>query len=565
MSSSEQKIDASIIKEIKILHSLHDHSREIFQYKHLKAYDAKVISRLERQKISWTDALAASGIDPKCHFGKFNYGKTVDERKLTFGKIIRKIALDYGESSLNDNSMNTDEEVDLPDNCWSEAFQGNFPECVSVGCKPKKLSRKSVYQNGRRLFGNWNTALQASGIDAKKVLRKPAAHELSEIVKALHEYDLKSNSIWTITKMRVENNSLERAIYNLKNRAQIEIPFQAISDDIVYVMWVNMMYWREHQRLSEDLTWYTSLSANLEETYRINHRGQEQWDENSIILGIQGIFGKGENVLRLSRDDVEKRGAVADKTLWSALRQERFRNAGINEEKWFKNAGILISRLREKYKQIDERYNAKECLDFFAMRMRESLELGENRLTREFNAKTESDFVNFIIGKFGSWDAGLKEHGLDPKFFSITASKRAKRGYQFQKFIEEQFILSGLTCVSRDPKKGEFVSNRSIRCCSHEVKCKPDFRFENLIIDTKTGYHASQKPEQLIRYYDHVPNVIILTLNDADRIENIDGRPIRVIGFNDFVGKSEELIGCALSNELKAELSAVLRQHPFWI
>lgn len=564
MGNGNTQIDADIIEALRDLHSLHDHACETFQSKHLVSYNSRLTSRLERNKVSWLDALVASGIDPKCHFGQFNYGKTKDERKATFQKIIRQIALDYGESSLNDNSMNSDEEVEVADDCWRETFRGNFPECVRLNCKQKKLSRRSIYANGRRLFGDWNTALKSAGIDALKVLRKPASHELREIVTALHEYDLKSGSIWTITKIRAEKKSLERAIYNLKNRKQSDIPFRSISEDIVYIVWVNMVYWRERQKIEEDLTWYACVAESLEETYRSNHRGQEQWDENSIILGIQGIFGKGENVLRLSRDDITKRGAVADKMLWGALRQKRFRDAGVNEEKWFKKSGILIANLREKYKQIDDRYTAKECLDYFAKRMQESLGSGENRLTREFNNKEDRDFVNFIIGRFGSWEAGLKEHGLDPKFFSITASKRTKRGYQFQKFVEEQFIASGLTCVTTDPSGGQFVSNRSVGGCAHSVKCKPDFRFADLIIDTKTGYHASQKPEQIIRYFDHVPNVLILTLNDADHLKDINGRQIRVMGFDDFIKKSNDLIGIKLPNEIRAELTAVLRQHPFW-
>ena len=250
---------------------------------------------------------------------------------------------------------------------------------------------------------------------------EPAALDLEEIVTALHEYDLQTGSDWTITKIRRENSALQKAIYNLKNRKQVSIPFKSISEDIVYVAWINMMYWRDHQEIAEDFTWYASVSDSLEEAYKNNHRAQEEWDENSIVLGIQGIFGRGESNLRLSRYDVAKRGESTDKTVWGAMRQKRFRDSGVNEAEWFKTSGILIDQLREKYKQIDEKYTAKDCLDYFAKRMQESLDSGENRLTREFNASADSDFVNFIISRFGSWEAGLKDHGLDPKFFSITA------------------------------------------------------------------------------------------------------------------------------------------------
>ena len=169
-----------------------------------------------------------------------------------------------------------------------------------------------------------------------------------------------------------------------------------------------------------------------------------------------------------------------------------------------------------------------------------------------------------MISKYKSWEKALEEHGLDPKFFSITASKRTKRGYRFQKFIEETFGNAGLVKVTRAPKAGEFVANRSLTDCSHKIKCKPDFLFEDVIIDTKTGYHASQKPEQILRYFDHKPNVIILTLNDKERIENIEGRPITVMGFDSFIQQSRQIIGVDLEAKLSEELSEVLKQHPFW-
>ena len=498
MKDKGSKIDVEIIEAIKKLHLIQVKNKEPFLSKHLKNYNLKFTNRLERNKVSWSHALAASGVDPRCHFGQFSYGKTEGERKRTFRNIIRSIANKHGEESLNDNTMNSNEMVDIPAVCWENSLlNDNFPECEVHGCKHKKLSRKSIYANGRRLFGNWNDALLHSDIHLRNVIRKPSSIEFESIVKSLYDYDVRTKSKWTITKIRKENSKLAKSIYNLKNRKNIDIPFNSISEDVVYVTWVNMIHLKEKNIISEDLKWYEEFKDNLEKIFNLKHYAQERWDENSIVLGIQSIYGKGETKLRLSRDDVSKRGDLRDKTLWGAIRQKRFRESGLNENEWFKKSGILIEKLREKYRQIDEKYTAKECLDFFSMLMQESLNTGENRLTREYNYRNNLDFVNFIVNKYGSWESGLSEHGLDPKFFSITASKRAKRGYVFQKFVEEKFILYGLKSVTSKPHNGEFVSNRSIKTCQHEVRCKPDFLFKDLIIDTKTGYHASQKPEQL--------------------------------------------------------------------
>lgn len=557
-------VEAKIIESIQELHRKHNHNIEIFTSKHLRAYDSAIMSRLERLKVGWSDILRESGIDPKCHIGKFSYGKSLEEQQNTFRKLVHRISSLSGDDLLNDNTMNTDEKVDIPEDCWSDSFKGKFIECEYIGCKPIQLSRRSIYAKGRRLYGDWRTAIESSGIKYENVLRKPSSLEFEKIVKDLDKYDIETNSNWTITSIREKRHSLERAIYNLKKRKTGELPYGTISDNIVYVVWVNMMYWREHNEISENNTWYENASDSLAEIFNLRHRAQEQWDENSIILGIQGIYGRGANDLRLSREDVNIRGTNRDKTLWAAMRQKRFRDNGINETDWLNKSGILIDKLREKYRQIDEKYTVEECLQYFALRMKESLDTGENRLTREFNQVANADFTNFIINKYTSWEAGLKDHGLDPKFFSITSSKAAKRGYRFQKFIEEQFELSGLVKVKNDPKEGEFVPNRSIKDCSHNKKCKPDFRFKNFIIDTKTGYHASQKPEQLLRYFDHAQKVLILTLNDKEHTVTLDGRLIDVMGFNTFIAKSRELIGVKLEDELNAQLTSILKQHPFW-
>ena len=556
-------LDIEIIKTLKKIHEQQVLKNETFGSKHLKAHDSAMLSKLERLKIGWIHALHKSGIDPKCH-AQFSYGSTVEERKSTFVEIVKSIAKIHGAMSLNDNSMNTGEKVDVPESLWDAAFRGSYAECSRLGCEPIHLTRRSIYATGRRLFGSWAIALSSSGIDLDEVQRKPASLDFLSIVKDLNEYDHQTGSDWTITKIRKERSNLERAIYNLKDRQNVSIPYRSTSDDIVFVVWVNMIFWRERSEISEDLVWYERNFDQLNKTFKEQHRGQEQWDENSIVLGIQDIYGRGASDLRLSRDDVSNRGREADKTLWGAMRQSRFRNAGKNEEAWFKQSGILIHKLREKYKQLDQKYSVEDCMNYFSILMRDSLASGENRLTREFNENADSDFTNFIINKYGSWEAGLTDHGLDPKFFSITSSKRTKRGYRFQKFVEEQFEVAGLKRVTKDPKAKEFVANRSIKTCDHDVKCKPDFLFSSLIIDTKTGYHASQKPEQLLRYFDHIPNVLILTLNDSEHTVMLEGCPIRVMGFSTFLEKSEALIGVKLDVGLTSELSEILKQHPFW-
>ena len=135
---------------------------------------------------------------------------------------------------------------------------------------------------------------------------------------------------------------------------------------------------------------------------------------------------------------------------------------------------------------------------------------------------------------------------------------------RFQTFMDETFQKYGLIKTNKNPAAGEYVSNKFIPDCRHSTKCKPDFLFNEMIIDTKTGYHASQKPEQLVRYHDHISNVIVLTLKDKKRVESIDGRKILVIGFEEFIKDSRSILGIKIPNSAKTDLNIVLKQHPFW-
>ena len=113
-------------------------------------------------------------------------------------------------------------------------------------------------------------------------------------------------------------------------------------------------------------------------------------------------------------------------------------------------------------------------------------------------------------------------------------------------------------------ESNDFISNMLIKNCDHKIKCKPDFLFENFIIDTKAGYHASQKPDQLKRYFDHKKKVYVLVLKGKSRKEYIDNAIIEVINYHDFVKQSEEIIGLKIDPSTESELTQVLKQNPFW-
>jgi len=85
-----------------------------------------------------------------------------------------------------------------------------------------------------------------------------------------------------------------------------------------------------------------------------------------------------------------------------------------------------------------------------------------------------------------------------------------------------------------------------------------------MILDTKTGYHISQKPDQILRYKSHSMKLLILTLKGPMRLEKVEGQEVQVVGFSDFIKLSKELIGVEIQPEENQELTKVLKRNPFW-
>jgi len=564
---TNKKIFSSIFEMHEDFLSTKKMSKE-FNFSYVEKENSALASVIYRKKMSWKEVLLGAGLDPTCHIGQFSYGRNEKEKHKTFVSIIQNIVELFGVESLNDDGMNSDEKVSIP-----TKPEINFSEhCLVSGCQKFKLTKRSIYAQGRRFFGSWEKALSYCGIDYhNKVIRKTAKHSEIDVIHAFDAWDKERDGKWNIADLR-ENVGLEKAIRNSRTNKNRSLPFSEKSDDIIFVAWVNLIYFREHGFLDQDEQWWEDNKTILEGVDTLDnpksfasHKAQETWDEQKIIRGLHTIYARGPSVSRLSRHHIERSKFSDDKTVWSALRQNRFRTEGKFEKEWLRDAGFLPDRLQKLYQELDQPYTIGEAADIFADLLMQSINFEENKLTREYVSKHDPEFHNFLINRFGSWENSLRYFGLDPKFFSLTASKRTKRGYQFQSFVKEMFLKYGLNSVSELKGNNDFVYNKPIVGCEHHISCRPDFLFSNFIIDTKTGYHASQKPEQLLRYKQHSQRVIILVLNGSSRNEFIDGEEIEVLSFKDFIRSSEKLVGFSIPDVENSELSKTLKRNPYWL
>ena len=555
-----------VINQLKKLHiefQVKNNKGKILNYSEVKKINPKLSSAIDRTSMSWIELLIASNLNPICHISQFKYGKTNQERKKTFALIIEQFIEDFGVESLSDTLMNTKQSLNIPSALLPKVENSL---CVNLGCPKFNLTRRSVYAQGRRLFGTWEDALQSCDIDYQNdVLRRVSALDIDDIIRDLDTFDRLHNGKWFITDIRDENPRLDKAIRNSKNNKIRQLPLVNLNSDSFLSAYACLCFFRETADFMPTNDWWLKNKEEVIRDFNENHRAQKQWSKGQILDGLHQIYSRGTDEIRLLRSSVQKSKNDDDHALWSAVRQKRFRDKNITESDWLKEAGFLPEELNRLYQDLDEKYTLKETAKKFAYLMELSLKNNQNCLTREYCSQYEPEFCNFIICKYKSWEQGLRRFGLDPIFFAISSSKRTKRGYQFQEFFRQLLIQENFEEVDKLSNNKQFISNKSISECTHSIKCKPDFRFLDKIIDTKTGYHASQKPDQMLRYKDHSDRVVILTLKDKYHKVIVENLEIEVIGFAEFLQHSKDFLGIELdANDYNKRLSTVLKRKPFW-
>ena len=98
----------------------------------------------------------------------------------------------------------------------------------------------------------------------------------------------------------------------------------------------------------------------------------------------------------------------------------------------------------------------------------------------------------------------------------------------------------------------------SLDSCNHKKRCKPDFVFKDIIIDTKVGGSLANR-EQLDRYLEHKSKVYVVTLNDRSKEVQLENGIINIISFSEFLSQSRCLIGVEFGSEWENELTEILK------
>jgi hypothetical protein len=524
-------------------------------------FSAKYKNKLRKTSGFWADALRQSGINPDLFVSaKF---KSVEQAKPALINAIRELESSLGTENLNDLSMNRTK-VFVPLPMSLRRYNGKFPTSDNYELQPK-ISLAAFQRRCFNVFGTWDSALSAAGIDLDAVKRKVAAHDIEDILSWFDRFVQSVSDDWSATTIKDNDHALFRAIGNHSTGPRkAQLPYAHISDEYIFSMWVFWKSWKANESMDFEEAWWLENEASLRKEFEKNHRPQERWSLERLQDHALSLYADGSN---LDRKNLEQRGET------SFLASSRRYSQSGGESSLFERMGILTGSLNNLDLILDD-----VPLEKVSQRMRElvgeSLDQGENLLSREAMIKHDKETFYAAMRWFNRFNSEEKIHndwsktltffGLNPNVFELAASKRAKRGIAFQRFFEN-LLKPFFNFVARP----EDVVSYSDVCadqtygpdtCLHAVRCRPDFVFKDLIIDTKVG-GALAKPEQLDRYLEHKSQVYVVTLNDKETVKQIGDGFVTIISFASFINQSSDLIGVEIPPQAIDDLNLVLIQQ----
>ena len=524
-------------------------------------FSKKYKNKLTKKTGFWAEALRQARINPDLFVSaKF---KSVEQAKPALIDAIRELESSLGIENLNDGSMNhSDVFISLPMSL--RRYSGEFVTSDAYELQPT-ISLAAFQRRCFKVFGTWDSALSAAGIDLDAVKRRVAAHSVEDILLWFDQFMRANGEDWSATTIRDHDHALFRAIGNHSiGQSADKLPYAHVSEEYVFSMWVFWRSWKANDSLEFKESWWLTNEKSLSKEFESKHRVQERWSLERLQESALRLYSLGSN---LDREDLERRDASA------FLATSRRYSEGAGESRLFERVGLLTDNLRSLDAVMSD-----VSLQEVSQRLRElvgkSLDEEKNLLSREAMLRSDKDTFYAALrwfNRFNSeskihndWSKALQFFGLNPNVFELAASKRAKRGIAFQRFFESllrphfNFVAQPELVVSdRDVCADQ---SYGASACSHSVRCKPDFVFKDLIIDTKVGGSLA-KPEQLGRYLEHKPQVFVVTLNDAEKTKDIGDGFVTVISFASFIDQSSQLIGIDIPRSAIEELKAVISQQ----
>ena len=101
--------------------------------------------------------------------------------------------------------------------------------------------------------------------------------------------------------------------------------------------------------------------------------------------------------------------------------------------------------------------------------------------------------------------------------------------------------------VGVDFQYEKYIDPDECRHLGHKKLCKVDFKFDNMIIDTKRTVTSSERIyDQTQRYLDHTDHLIHVTLNQKYKEEEIKNKKLTTLTVFEFIKLSHNYIGTTI-------------------
>ena len=214
-----------------------------------------------------------------------------------------------------------------------------------------------------------------------------------------------------------------------------------------------------------------------------------------------------------------------------------FRWSKTNSNDMYKKNGILIKNLQKINHIIDTGYDREKIYKKFQELLTRTLETDINHLSKEYIENNENKFMHACFKvegiKTNNWGKILEIYGLNPENFIYDFSFVSKRGFIFERSINDLFneYLSLIESNQKLVHKTDYWYKKRFKNVGI-----PDFIFQDMIIDTKFSIGISNNTfnhdsisKQIKKYKTLNKMIVILTFNQRYQRRKVEGTNINII------------------------------------
>ncbi len=319
------------------------------------------------KKIGVSKHLAGLGINPDCVLKsvKGRYKKNHKFLKQTMDELADLL----GKDGLNDNSMNTREEIVPPKPLRTE---GKFHRTDEVNFPLKKIKISTIQRNLCRTSGlSWAEILKITGYEDSQ--KKIAKNELKTVVENTNNYIKKNRfkSYYEINQEKIRKAAPEvwKQIYKVPGF----LDFKVEKHSKFFLGIFCLDFFSEEKKLP------TQKEINSIETYKkfknfLSFQDSIRWDRNERVLKdvVLGMYARGSFIYA----DEEK----------SSLEQRAFNYIrhlkGKESKDVYRKIGISINELQKLKLILESGYSRSDIHKKFRELVLKNIETGINHLKR---------------------------------------------------------------------------------------------------------------------------------------------------------------------------------------